>query len=194
LILGEHKVELVLRGARDYIRGADLISEFFNLVPDIETLDVHFRSFCRSNVKLVEVESFEDTRAYPVSIKAKVNDVIRFYSYCNDAVDTKPLGHDLCFESSILPHIEISGSAECHISQLHEYSLMDKLIVANKVLLDHYFEFKKARWIFVQLKLVAIPSDTQLSLRVKRHLGTKLVESEISSADHQYGSIFYSLN
>ena len=193
MILAEHKTDFKFKGKRNYIHGTDMYDKLLAHVDGFDQLDMQFRAVCDRPLKLIEQDSIDITRSNPVSIKVVFQGKSRYFSYVFDDEKMSVEQRYVFDEDALVSQAVLSAEKTAMLKPVDGYTDIESVVAVNKVLLNHAFQGASVQWLFVRLKLNG-PLDfkSNLTLKVIKNIGLKLVETEIICDNRTVGSVFFS--
>lgn len=175
-------------GAREYVHGTTLLDAFLDEVGDVEQIEMVIRE------EVVGSVGFSPTSA-PLALGQRVRGVISVTrgeaprQAWNIVDDCEPHDvRDADYEEQALVGSMVVGNTASQEHAPSGTSAIQRIVAMNKVLLDRLYPSNK--WLFVRLKLSAIPQSGQsVSVTHEPLVQAKLKRSRIEVAGAHQGDV-----
>jgi|GEM_PF-6777765 len=185
------ELSLPFKGARDYLRAADIFNEFFIELGDYEAFEMVLYQKMVHALSLVPMTNLQDKSFYSGLIfytKHGENHILGISENKQKRVESR-VPYD---EEKLVCDAKIDRENNA-IELMHQasHSFIDHIVALNKKLLQQTLS-SDAKWALTKLDLDTLPVEGHYTLKVVSNLGTKLVKSAIYVDEEPLGFIFFS--
>ncbi|MBF7046024.1 hypothetical protein IY974_05555 [Campylobacter volucris] len=191
------KLNFNLKGTRTYIHGTDICDKLFSLYnKDIfDTFEISFHSINYNNIILSD-KILKDFKEIKFLCKFNYKNNIKYlYGYENP--DSKPKDSYPYEEEKITDNAIINfKDKSIQISQINNFSTIEKIVALNKHLLLNIFTKTEGKWYFTKLELKnPLPKNPKkINIYMQSNFNFLITKSAIYIEEKLVGYIYFSLH
>jgi hypothetical protein len=187
------KLNLVLKGDRDYVTGADIFQALARETDAMTDLSLRFHRLTDHEIEMVEVSKAEP-----------IGDVEGMFLY-NDAAGNprrlllRALGQPILARVPYREELAVSDAvingSTIRSQEAQGFSFIERAIALNKLLLTKLCATDKSiKWIFTRIDLSEYPRMPMpaISLTASSIANPRLIRSELRLDDRSYGHVWFS--
>lgn len=192
------------KGSRDYVQGGDIFNEVIQIIKSREecqsnlNIDLIMRNVLRTNANLFFVEKTDDNSYKLVNATINISCNTNRYEMILVENDIPINQRNDYFEEEIIKSVLFNEDEKSiSLGKSNYYTVIERIIALNKVLLNKLFPNHGRKWYFVKIKLrnwdINMNDSASLKLVFKKNLDFKLTDTIISVEGEQVGNIYFSL-
>jgi len=185
------KLSVPFKGARDYLRAADIFNDFFIELVEYEAFEMVLYQKMVHELSLVPMANLKDKSSYSGLIfytKDGENHILGISENKQERVQARvPYDEEILVRDAKID----SENKAIELSHQAGHSFVDHIVALNKKLLQSILS-SDAKWALTKLELDKTPVEGHYTLKMVSNLGTKLVKSAIYVDEKPLGFIYFS--
>ncbi|WP_029406895.1 hypothetical protein [Thiomicrorhabdus sp. Milos-T2] len=186
------ELSFCFKGSRNYVQGADIVSELLKLFADqnISDIDLKFNGITQTNLSLMEGLENLDAK---VNIRLKEAGEEKSYQLVeNDETIECSYEYD---EDEIITNCQLDlANQQIILKQSTGFTLCENFVAMNKYLLQSLFLEAKGKWYFTRLEQSRIIEDDALiTVRLIKNFNFRLTKSDILVGNECIGSVYFTM-
>jgi hypothetical protein len=197
-------VKFCFKGSRDYVQGGDIFNEVIQIIKSRGecqsnlNVDLIMRNVLRTNADLFFVKKTDNNSDKLVNATINISCNTNQYQMILVENDTPIDQRNDYFEEEIIKSVLFNEDEKAiSLEKSNHYTVIERIIALNKVLLNKLFPNHGGKWYFVKIKLrdwdINMEDSASIKLSFKKNLDFKLTDTLIYVEGEQVGNIYFSL-
>lgn len=192
------------KSTRDYVQGGDIFNEVIQIIKSRGecqsnlNVDLIMRNVLRTNADLFFVKKTDNNSDKLVNATINISCNTNQYQMILVENDTPIDQRNDYFEEEIIKSVLFNEDEKAiSLEKSNHYTVIERIIALNKVLLNNLFPNHGGKWYFVKIKLrnwdINMEDSASIKLSFKKNLDFKLTDTLIYVQGEQVGNIYFSL-